>query len=257
MALLSVETTGRVASIVINRPEKRNAFTNDMWSELQRLVEQIAGDDVAKVVVLRSSDERVFSAGADIGELREVQRDPARVASYGQAYRGAEAALAACPKPTIAMVSGFCVGGGCSVAVACDFRFADSTSKFGITPAKLGIVYSLVSTKRLLDVVGPTRAKQLLMSGELIDAEQALRIGLVTELFEPGRLREMTYAFAETLASRAQLTVRGAKRMVSLILSGAEGETDETQALETQAYASHDYREGVEAFLEGRPPRFE
>jgi enoyl-CoA hydratase len=254
--LLYVEESGGIATIVINRPEKRNAFSQQMWVRLADLVGDLERDGRAKVVVIRSSDSRAFSAGADIGEFREVRRDPASAGSYDQAVRRAEESLANCVKPTIAMISGFCVGGGCQLAVACDFRFAASNSTFGITPARLGLVYSLVATKRLVDLVGPANAKLLLMSGELVDAERASAMGLVTELCAPEDLEERTGAFAATVASRAQLTVRGAKRTVGMILAGSVEETEESRALQSRAYASDDYLEGVDAFLEGRPPRF-
>jgi enoyl-CoA hydratase/carnithine racemase len=256
MSLLFVEASGGVTTLVINRPEKRNAFNHEMWVQLSDLVDQATEDDKTKVLVLRSSDQRAFSAGADISELRQMHGDPTRMATYNQDVRKAENTLAGCPKPTIAMISGFCVGGGCAIAVACDFRFADSTSTFGITPAKLGIVYSLVGTKRLVDLVGPTNAKLLLMSGNLLDAERSQSIGLLTELCDPSHLIETTYAFAKTVASRAQLTVRSAKSIVDMILKGAHSETDESRTLQERALASDDYREGVEAFLEGRTPRF-
>jgi enoyl-CoA hydratase len=255
-ALLFVEEAGGVATLVINRPEKRNAFNHEMWMQLAHLIVAIEADDKVKVVVIRSSDDRAFSAGADISEFRQLRGSRDRIEAYDQAVRRAEAALAGCRKPTIAMISGFCVGGGCEIAIACDFRFADTTSRFGITPAKIGLVYSLVVTKSLVDLVGPANAKLLLMSGELLDAERSQTIGLITELCDVEHLMERTYAFARIVASRAQLTVQSTKSIVGMILNGAVSETAESRALQDRAYASDDYREGVEAFLEGRIPHF-
>jgi enoyl-CoA hydratase len=253
---LYVEKLSGIATLVINRPGKRNSFTREMWIHLTELIGAIEADQETKVLVLRSSDHRAFSAGADINEFRQLRGDRDKIDAYEQAAGRAEATLARCLKPTIAMISGFCVGGGCGLAVACDFRFADSTSAFGITPAKLGLVYSLVATKRLVDLVGPANAKLLLMSGELFGAERAQKIGLITELCETDQLEEKTYGFAQSVSSRAQQTVRGAKSIVGMILDGAVAETEQSRILRDRAYTSDDYREGVEAFLEGRAPRF-
>ena len=255
-ALLLVEKAGGITTLVINRPEKRNAFTRDMWVQFTDLIGEIESDDEAKVLILQSSDRLAFSAGADISEFRQVRGKRDSDEPYNQAAHRAETALALCTKPTIAMISGFCVGGGCGLAVACDFRFADSTARLGVTPARLGLVYSLVGTKRLVDLVGPANAKLLLVSGELLDARRAERMGLFTELCTPDELVEKTYTFARTIASRAQHTVRSAKSIIEMILRGAVSETDESRALQEEAYASEDYREGVRAFLEGRTPHF-
>ena len=168
----------------------------------------------------------------------------------------AEARLAALTKPTIAMVQGPCIGGGCGLAVACDLRFSDTTGRFGITPANLGLVYSLPATKRLVDLVGPARAKYILFSGRHVPAERALEIGLVDELFEPHELADAVTAFAETVASRAQFSVRSTKRMVHLIMAGQTADNEETRKLRLDSFATDDYREGVRAFLEKRDPRF-
>lgn len=254
--VLFVEEADGIATVVINRPEKRNAFTHAMWVQLASLIAEVDTDDAAKVVVLRSSDHRAFSAGADITEFRQLRGRPDDTDIYDQAVRRAEASLASCQKPTIAMISGVCVGGGCELAIACDFRFAASTSRFGITPANIGLVYSLVATKRLVDLVGPANAKLLLMSGELFDAQRCLSVGLITEVCADGELADRTYAFARNVASKAQLTVRGAKSIIAMILDGAISDTAGSTAFQKQAYASDDYREGVEAFLGGRQPLF-
>ena len=249
-------TDGRVGTIVINRPDKRNAFTRSMWVRLGELIARLEADAVVKVIVLRSSDSRAFSSGADITEFREVRSDERTARAYDEVVRETESRLAGCAKPTIAMISGFCVGGGCELAVACDFRFAAAESTFGITPANLGLVYSLAATKRLVDLVGQADAKFMLMSAQLFDGERALRMGLVTALCSTSELERSTYEFARLVASKAQLTVQGAKRMIGLILEGTVTENDESIALQREAYASDDYHEGVEAFIARRKPSF-
>lgn len=250
------KTEGRVGTIVINRPEKRNAFTRSMWVRLGELIGELEADAAVKVIVLRSSDSRAFSSGADIAEFREVRTDQRTARAYDEVVRETESRLARCAKPTIAMISGFCVGGGCEIAVACDFRFAAADSTFGITPANLGLVYSLSATKRLVDLVGQANAKLMLMSAQLFGGERALSMGLVTMLCPASELERSTYEFAQLLASRAQLTVQGTKRIIGLILEGAVTDDDESIALQREAYASDDYREGVEAFIARRKPSF-
>lgn len=254
--LLYTQKADRVGTIVMNRPAKRNAFTHAMWARLGILIEKLEADEAIKVIVLRSSDSRAFSAGADIAEFREMRSKTGVADVYDRAVRGTEARLANCRKPTIAMISGYCVGGGCEIAVACDFRFAASSSKFGITPANIGLVYSLTGTKRLVDLVGAANAKLMLMSGALLDAQRSLSMGLVTSVCTEDELPEVTYTFARTIASKAQLTVQGAKRIVAMILDGTSSDNHESQTLQEQAYASTDYNEGVNAFIAKRKPVF-
>jgi enoyl-CoA hydratase/carnithine racemase len=167
-----------------------------------------------------------------------------------------ERAIATLPKPTIAAITGVCVGGGCEIALACDIRVAADDARFGITPAKLGIVYNATSTKRLVDAVGPSWARQILYSAELIDAPTALRIGLVNELHPAEAVVSRGIALAETMASRAQVSVRGAKTIIDRITQGAFVEDEAIHALYEASVTSPDYAEGVQAFLEKRPPRF-
>lgn len=162
----------------------------------------------------------------------------------------AEEALAAFPKPTLAAVRGYCVGGGAQLAVACDLRFAEEGARFGVTPAKLGVVYRSSSTRRLVSLVGPSTAKYLLFSGELIETGRALRAGLVDEVLAPGQLGRRVAEFTWTLAARSQLTQAAAKEY-------ATGREDRDEYWDEQARASGDRAEGVAAFLERRTPRFE
>ncbi|WP_327179172.1 enoyl-CoA hydratase-related protein [Streptomyces sp. NBC_01335] len=231
-----------VASVVISNPAKRNAMTAPMWRELPVLLERLAADSSVRVLVLTGAGD-TFCAGADISSLQE----PGKLTS--ELTVAAEEALAAFPRPTIAAVRGYCVGGGCQLAAACDFRFAEEGARFGITPAKLGIVYSSSSTRRLVGLVGPATAKYLLFSGELIGTERALRTGLVDEVLPPAGLAGRVAEFCGILASRSQLTQAAAKEF-------ATGRTDRDAYWAAQARASEDTAEGVSAFLERRSPRF-
>ncbi|NUK03258.1 enoyl-CoA hydratase/isomerase family protein [Streptomyces lunaelactis] len=231
-----------VATVVISNPDKRNAMTAGMWRALPELLGQLAADDAVRALVL-TGEGSTFCAGADISSLREPGEAPQSLAVR------AEEALAAFPKPTLAAVRGYCVGGGCQLAAACDLRFAEEDALFGVTPAKLGIVYPASSTRRLVALVGPAAAKYLLFSGELIGTERALRTGLVDEVLPAGELGKRVAEFTRIVASRSQLTQAAAKEF-------ATGRTDRDAHWEEQQRGSGDPAEGVAAFLERRVPRF-
>ncbi|MFF0227731.1 enoyl-CoA hydratase/isomerase family protein [Streptomyces sp. NPDC004629] len=231
-----------VATVVVHHPAKRNAMTGAMWRSLPPLLDALAADPGVRALVL-TGEGGTFCAGADISTLREAPAEAQRLAV------AAEEALAAFPKPTLAAVRGHCVGGGAQLAAACDLRFADAGALFGVTPAKLGIVYPASATRRLVSLVGPATAKYLLFSGELIDAERALRTGLVDEVLPEGELDKRVAEFGRILAARSQLTQAAAKEF-------ADGRTDRDGHWAEQARGSGDTAEGVAAFLERRAPRF-
>ncbi|MFJ4682131.1 enoyl-CoA hydratase/isomerase family protein [Streptomyces sp. NPDC091377] len=231
-----------VATVVIHHPAKRNAMTTAMWRALPPLLETLAADPAVRALVL-TGEGPTFCAGADISGLLAAP-DEARDLAVA-----AEEALAAFPKPTLAAVRGHCVGGGAQLAAACDLRFAQEGALFGVTPAKLGIVYRSSSTRRLVALVGPATAKYLLFSGELIDTARALRTGLVDEVLPEGELDARVAAFTSVLASRSLLTQASAKEF-------ANGRLDRDAHWEEQGRGSGDLAEGVTAFLERGRPRF-
>lgn len=231
-----------IATVVISNPAKRNAMTADMWRALPGLLGELAADREVRALVLTGAGG-TFCAGADISTLREPGDEQQSLAVR------AEEALAAFPKPTLAAVRGYCVGGGSQLAAACDLRFAAEGALFGVTPAKLGIVYPASSTRRLVSLVGPAAAKYLLFSGELIDTERALRTGLVDEVLPVGELDKRVAEFTRVLVSRSLLTQAAAKEF-------ATGRRDRDAYWTEQARGSGDTAEGVAAFLERRGPRF-
>lgn len=253
---LLVERSGAVVTLTLNRPESHNAIRLGMYEALPKVIEEIQNDATAKVLVLRGAGEKSFASGADISEFEEVRGNATSAKAYNEQVAAAERALSGLTKPTIAMIHGYCIGGGCGLALACDIRFADERAKFAITPAKLGLVYSLESTKRLVDVVGPSRAKWVLMSGQQMDAATALRTGLVDEIVPRDELNAHTYAFAKLVTTRAQFSVRAAKEIVGLIGGGQTEDDEKTWELRNSSFDTEDYAEGVRAFLEKRPPNF-
>ncbi|MFE2353325.1 enoyl-CoA hydratase/isomerase family protein [Streptomyces parvulus] len=231
-----------VATVVIHHPAKRNAMTAEMWGALPPLLDGLAADPAVRALVL-TGEGATFCAGADISTLRESPERAQRLAVL------AEEALAAFPKPTLAAVRGHCVGGGTQLAAACDLRFAEESALFGVTPAKLGVVYPASATRRLVALTGPATTKYLLFSGELIDAARALRTGLADEVLPDGELDKRVAEFTRVLVSRSLLTQAAAKEF-------ANGRTDRDAHWAGRAREGGDTAEGVAAFLERRPPRF-
>ncbi|MEV7341241.1 enoyl-CoA hydratase/isomerase family protein [Streptomyces sp. NPDC093544] len=239
---LQHSVTDGVATVVIDHPAKRNAMTAGMWRALPSLLDELTGDADVHALVLTGEGD-TFCAGADISTLRSSPDEAQGLAVL------AEEALAAFPKPTLAAIRGYCVGGGSQLAAACDLRFAEEGARFGVTPAKLGIVYPSSSTRRLVSLVGPPTAKYLLFSGELIDAERALRTGFVDEVLPEGELDKRVGEFTRLLATRSLLTQAAAKEF-------ANGHMDRDAYWTERARGSGDTAEGVAAFLERREPRF-
>jgi enoyl-CoA hydratase/carnithine racemase len=251
-----LERAGAVATVVLNRPQSHNAITLDMYRELPGLLAGLDADPQVKVVVVRGAGRKAFASGADISEFERERGDAESARRYNEHVAAAERALAGMAKPTIAMVHGYCIGGGAGLALACDLRFADDRARFAITPAKLGLVYGLESTKRVVDVVGPSRATWILTSGQQIDAERALALGLFDEVLPVDELERHTAEFAELVTTRAQFSVRMGKEMVRRVVAGQVRDDDETLRIRNSSFDTGDYAEGVRAFLEKRPPRF-
>jgi enoyl-CoA hydratase/carnithine racemase len=248
---------GAVATLTINRPDRLNTLTYAMFARLPQVLADAAAQPGLRALVLRGAGTRAFSAGADISEFGTTRTTREQATAYDEAVLAAEEAVAAFPLPTIAAVHGHCYGGGCGLAIACDLRFAAAGARFAITPAKLGIVYPLRGTKRLVDLVGPARAKIILMSGADYSAGQAQSFGLADEVFaDPEALDAGVHEFTALLTARSGVTQRGVKETIARILDGATHDDAAHAELRAAAFASPDYAEGVRAFLERRPPAF-
>lgn len=254
MANIDVTIDDATAVVTLNRPAQRNAMTLAMWKEVTRLFGEFGRNDAVRVIVLTGAGGH-FSVGADISEFGTVRADIAQSAAYEVAVDTCSDAIANAPKPTIAAIDGYCLGGGCHLAMACDFRFAGAAASFGIPAARLSIVYGLRSTQRLFALVGLAQAKRILFSGERFDATEALRIGFA-DVRADNAIQEAKN-FAGALADNAPLSISGAKFMLNGMAS-ALGTLDpyEVQSTIDPASASADYSEGRRAFAEKRRPIF-
>jgi len=253
---LYLERSGEIARLVIDRPEKRNALSLAMWREVPALMGQVAATEAIKVLILQGVDETAFAAGADVDEIAEHADTEGRAWAFMDAVHAAETAVANCEKPVIAMIRGDCIGGGVELALACDLRFAAAGSRFGIPPAKLGLVYSLASTRRLVELVGPGLARDWLFSGRIFVLAEARAAGLVDREYGAAEIVAATQAYAEMLCRRSQCSIRAAKQIVRAALSGAQLEDASIRRLRAGAFLGPDLQEGVRAFRERRPPAF-
>lgn len=253
---LLVERRGAVSTIILNRPASHNAINMGMYTTLPDLVTGLDKDPEVKVIVLRGAGEKSFASGADITEFERERASAQAARNYNEKVAAAERAIEGLSKPTIAMIHGYCIGGGAGLALSCDIRFADTAARFAITPAKLGLVYSLESTKRVVDLAGPSRAKWVLMSGLQIEARRAWELGLFDELAEPEELEKYTYDFADVITTRAQFSVRMGKEMVRRVVAGQVDDDEATTEIRNSSFDTEDYAEGVRAFLGKRTPQF-
>ena len=241
---------GPVATVTLSQPARRNAISQAMWAAIPEVFAEAAR---ARVVILTGDGDH-FAAGADISEFEETYatRDSAEAATDRLA--AAMTAVAACPVPVLAAISGACVGGGCGLALACDLRFASPDARFGITPAKLGLAYSLEDTKRLVDAVGSAAAKDILFSGRIVEASEADAMGLIDRVENEPLAAARDYA--AVLARNAPGTLRITKDFVRRIEAGQSADDAATRAMVLDATGAPDFREGYDAFLAKRPPDF-
>ena len=248
---LRLEIDGATAHLLIDRADKRNAFNMAMWSAMPDLLAQAVATEGVRLLVVRAAEPGgAFCAGADIKELLANKDDADWRAANQAAINRVQYELARLTLPTIAFVEGDCVGGGCGIALACDLRVATPAARFGITPAKLGLVYPLHDVKLLSDLVGPGQAKRILYTGSLIDAEEALRIGLIEQIADtPAEL-------TEAILAASPHSVRETKRFVRRVLDGQAEDDAETLRIFAEAFTGDDFAEGTTAFVEKRKPSF-
>lgn len=252
---IHLDRDGPVAELVLDRPEKRNAITEAMWLAIPGLLGEAEADPALRVLIVRGAGGS-FAAGADIAEFEEVYATRERAARYSAAVAAALDGLAAFPLPTIAKISGPCVGGGCGLALACDLRFAMEGARFGITPSRLGLVYPLNDTRRLIDAVGPSNARDILFTGRLFGAREAHEMGLVDRVWSEEEFDAELDIWLALIRAASPHSTRVTKTIIRMILSGVDNDTDETKRMFLDAFQGRDFQEGYRAFLDKRAPRF-
>jgi len=244
--------------VTVNRPAAHNALNAAVWAELARAGEELAADREIRVVILRGAGERAFISGADISEFGALRADAGAAVEYDRLSGRAWNALSRTSQPVIAMVNGLCFGGGVAVALACDLRFAADHARFAIPATRLGLSYPMESIERLVHVVGPGAAADMLLSARTLDAAEALRIGLVNRVVAAADLEAATRDYALAMATGAPLTVAAHKLAIrESMRPAAERDVAALREAMRRCFDSADYQEGIAAFLAKRPARFE
>jgi enoyl-CoA hydratase len=248
---------GSIGWIVFNNPERHNATSYEMWQSLPLVLEAYTGDPDVRIIIFRGAGDQAFSAGADISQFKEKRSAPEAVQAYNEAADAASRALRECPKPTIAMIRGYCIGGGTAVAVGCDLRIAGESARFGVPAAKLGLGYRFEGIKRLAAIVGPARTAEIFFTARQFSAQEAMQMGLVNRLVPDADLERYTLDMANVVTGNAPLTLAAVKRaLVELGKDPAQRDLGLCQRMVEACFASEDYKEGQAAFMEKRKPQF-
>ena len=248
---------GGIGWIVFNNPARHNAMSFEMWQSLPLVLGAYAEDPEIRVIVLKGAGEKAFSAGADISQFKEKRTGAEAVKEYNAASDHAGRVLRECPKPTIAMVRGYCIGGGTATAVGCDIRIAADNSRFGVPAAKLGLGDRFEGIRRLAGIVGPSFAAEIFFTGRQFSAQEALDMGLVNRVVPVAELEKYTLDYANTIANNAPLTIAAVKRsLIEFLKDPADRDMARCQQMVDACYESADYREGQAAFMEKRKPQF-
>lgn len=251
-------TTDGVGVITFNNPDKRNAMSLEMWEGFGEALTALRDDETVRVVVLRGAGGKAFVSGADISQFEKTRHNAAASEEYARRSAAQRALLADYPKPTIACIEGFCLGGGMQVAMLADIRIAAHGSQFGIPAAKLGIAYGFDGLRHLVSLVGPSWARLLMYTGMRIDSAEALRIGLIERVFPVDELWGETMTIAETISQNAPLAIKAAKITIAQVLKDeSKRDMDAIKAIGNACMDSRDFREGRQAFMEKRKPQFQ
>lgn len=252
---LELRVDGPVATLTLNRPAARNALNLAMWRDLPRAIAAVADDPAIRVLIVRGAGGH-FASGADISEFPEVFADRQRAGDYARLIEEATSALEALKIPAIALIEGYCIGAGLAIALACDIRVGAENAWLGAPPAKLGLIYSLGDTRRLVSAVGASAAKAMLFSGDLHTATEALRLGLLNEVHPGEALEDTVEAKANGMAALSRWSITTAKAVVGLVLEGQSTDNDITRDLFVDGATGPDLKEGLAAFQAKRPPIF-
>jgi enoyl-CoA hydratase len=248
---------GRIGYVIFNNPERHNAVSLDMWAATSRLLDDYAGDDDVRVVVLTGAGGKAFVSGADISKFESERATLEATRHYNATVEKAYRGIQEFPKPTIAMIRGYCIGGGLGLAVCCDLRICAENSRFAVPAAKLGLGYSYAGLRRLVDIVGPAFAREIFFTARQFGTEEALQMGLVNRVVPEAELERYVQDYAATIAANAPLTMKAVKYIVGEIMKDESRRNLGrcTEVME-QCFTSQDFIEGRRAFMEKRKPAF-
>jgi enoyl-CoA hydratase len=248
---------GRTGFMIFNNPERHNAVSLDMWERAGEILAEFAKDDEVRVLVVTGAGTKAFVSGADISRFESERSNKQAIARYNVTVERTFAAMDAFPKPSIAMIRGFCMGGGLGFALGCDMRIASDDARFALPAAKLGLGYGFAGIKRFVDTVGPSFTKEIFFTARAFDAAEALAMGLVNRVLAGPQLEPYVRDYANTIAANAPLTVGGTKFIVGEVLKDADArDAARCEAWVAKCFASSDYQEGRKAFMEKRKPAF-
>jgi enoyl-CoA hydratase/carnithine racemase len=252
------EKDGAIGRLVFNNPARHNAVSLEMWEAVAQIVEDFERDPQIRVIVVSGAGGKAFVSGADISEFNEKRASQEAAAAYSRISESARQRLQDAEKPTIAMIRGYCIGGGVGTALACDLRIAAEGSKFGIPAAKLGLGYGYDGIRKLIDLVGPASAREIFYTARQFSAEEALRMGLVNQVVPSDGLEAYVDDYCRMIAANAPLTVRSVKLIVREAMKDDDKrDLDLCRRLVDECFASADYAEGRTAFMEKRRPVFQ
>ena len=247
---------GAVGWMVFNNPARRNAVSLDMWAAIPLILADFEADPAIRVIALTGAGDRAFVSGADISQFEQQRSSAEAVAEYDRVADHASAALKTVGKPTIAVIRGWCIGGGVGIAVSCDMRFATEASKFGVPAGRLGLGYSMPGVKTLVDLVGPSYAKEIFYTARHFTAAEAMGMGLVNRVLPDADFDAFVQAQCAMIAENAPLTLSTLKRTVAELARGHKADAEAIDRLVKACFASADYAEGRRAFMEKRKPVF-
>ncbi len=248
---------GGIGWIVFNNPQKHNAVSLEMWEALPVVLDEFAKDAQIRVVILKGEGEKAFVSGADISQFKEKRSSAEASRNYNAASDRASRALNEFTKPLIAMIRGYCIGGGLGIATACDLRIASDNSRFGVPAARLGLGYRYSGIKRLADLVGPSFTAEIFYTGRQFDAQEALQMGLVNRVLPVADLEKYVLDYAATITNNAPMTIAAVKRsLLEMRKDPGERDLELCQKMVEDCFASEDYAEGRTAFMEKRKPVF-
>jgi enoyl-CoA hydratase/carnithine racemase len=248
---------GGVGYLTFNNPERHNAVSLEMWEAASHYLEDFRKDSAVRVVVLTGAGGKAFVSGADISKFEKERSTKEGIDRYNVAVDAANTAVFEFPKPTIAMIRGYCIGGGVGLALCCDMRICSDNSRFGVPAAKLGLGYGYKGIKKLVDVVGPSYAKEIFFTARQFTAAEAHGMGLVNRVVPEAELESYVKNYAETISNNAPLTVDSVKYIVGQVLTDeSKRDLQKCADLVSGCFASRDYTEGRTAFMEKRKPQF-